>query len=162
MRNWMIGLLLTAAVTLAPSGCKKAADNRPKRVPVTVTVTYRGAPVEGATVTLHPTSPDGKAAFGRTNAQGEAQLGTFDTSDGAIPGDYNVTVVKMEGGDQASEAASSEIGAMPANPVGGAPPPAPAAPRHLLPAKYADINTSGLRVTVNATGDNKITLELTD
>ncbi|HOP76239.1 MAG: hypothetical protein WBH86_05190 [Thermogutta sp.] len=161
MRNWVVGLLLTVAATLALSGCKKAADNRPKRVPASVTVTYRGAPVEGATVTLHPTSPDGRAAFGRTNAQGQAELGTFDVNDGAIPGDYNVTVVKMEGGDQAGETPSSEIGAMPANPAGGAPPP-PAAPRHLLPAKYADINTSGLRATVNASGDNKITLELTD
>ncbi|MGQ9769801.1 MAG: hypothetical protein ACUVQG_04535 [Thermogutta sp.] len=163
MRTLALAVLATCCFTLFFIGCKKAADNRPARVPATVTVTYRGAPVEGATVTLHPTTPEGKAAFGRTDAQGRAVLGTFDARDGAIPGDYGVTVTKVEGGDDAAQTAPSEIGAMPANAPGGGPPPAPAAnPKHLVPAKYSDINTSGLRVTINATGENKFTFDLQD
>jgi len=140
----------------------KAADNRPARVPVTVTVMYRGAPVEGATVTLHPAAQDGKPAFATTDSQGHAVLGTFEVSGGALPGDYAVTVVKAE---QASGGATpaDEGGSMPAVGPDGTPPPAqPSGPRHLLPAKYADVNTSGLRKTINATGNNDFTLELVD
>lgn len=161
MRICTLGLLLVFSFAVFLFGCKKAADNRPTRVPATVTVTYRGAPVEGATVTLHPSTPDGRPAFGRTDAQGRAALGTFDTGDGAIPGDYGVTVVKMEGGQEGGETASSEIGAMPANTPGG-PPLASSGPKHLLPAKYADVNTSGLRFTVGPTGDNNFTVDLQD
>jgi len=161
MRSLAVGLFLVCAAILV-SGCKKPVDNRPARAKATVTVTYRGAPVEGATVTLHPSTQDGKPAFGRTDAQGRAVLGTFDAGDGAIPGDYGVTVVKTEGGDQPAEAPPSEIGAMPANTPGGPPLPQSSGPRHLLPAKYADVNTSGFRVTINATGENNITLELQD
>lgn len=149
--------------TLCLFGCKKAADNRPKRVPATVTVTYRGAAVEGATVTFHPANPDGKPAFGRTDAQGRASLTTFDPNDGALPGDYVVTVVKMEGGEQANQPSSTEVGAMPANPAqGGAPSLQNTGPRHLLPAKYADPNSSGLRATVNPSGENDFKFELQD
>lgn len=163
MKISTLGLLFVCSFAVFLFGCKKAADNRPARVPATVTVTYRGAPVEGATVTLHPTTSDGKPAFGRTDAQGRAVLGTFDTGDGAIPGDYGVTVVKIEGGQAAAESAPTEIGAMPANAPGGGPPPAPASgPKHLLPAKYADVNSSGLRVTINPTGDNNLTVDLQD
>lgn len=145
-------------------GCQKAADNRPARAATTVTVTYRGAPVEGATVTLHPLSPDGKAAFGRTDAQGRATLGTFDSGDGAIPGEYLVTVVKPESGQESAPNNAGDIGAMPANPTTGAAPSLSGAsgPRHLLPAKYADTKTSGLKVTVNAEGKNDLTVTLED
>ncbi|ASV77085.1 hypothetical protein THTE_4484 [Thermogutta terrifontis] len=149
--------------TLCLFGCKKAADNRPKRVPATVTVTYRGAAVEGATVTFHPANPDGKPAFGRTDAQGRASLTTFDPNDGALPGDYVVTVVKMVGSEQSLQTPSTEIGAMPANPVqGGAPPLQNTGARHLLPAKYADPNSSGLRATVNPSGENDFKFDLQD
>jgi hypothetical protein len=162
MRISTLGLLFACSFAVFLFGCKKAADNRPARVRATVTVTYRGAPVEGATVTLHPSTPDGKPAFGRTDAQGRAVLGTFDTGDGAIPGDYGVTVVKMEGGQQGGETAPTEIGAMPANTPGGPPVPQTSGPKHLLPAKYADVNTSGLRFTVSPTGDNNFTADLQD
>lgn len=165
MKSIVLGLNLVClycVTALLSAGCGKGADNRPARVPVTVTVTYRGAAVEGAVVTLHPAAQDGKPAFGRTDAQGRAVLSTFGDRDGAMPGDYAITVVKTEDGSNAAETPPSEIGAMPANSPGGAPPPPPSGPRHLLPAKYADVNTSGLRQTIQATGDNNFTLELTD
>ena len=162
MKSTAQGLFLACSVTLLLVGCGKGADNRPARVPVTVTVMYRGAPVEGATVTLHPTAQDGKPAFGTTDSQGRAVLGTFDIGDGTLPGDYGVTVIKTEQGSSGGETPAGEIGAMPAVGPGGAPPLPPSGPRHLLPAKYADVNTSGLRQTINATGDNDFTLELVD
>ena len=51
---------------------------------------------------------------------------------------------------------------MPANTPGGPPVPQTSGPKHLLPAKYADVNTSGLRFTVSPTGDNNFTADLQD
>lgn len=112
-------------------------------------------------VTLHPASPDGKPAFGRTDASGRAVLSTLGTNDGAIPGDYTVTVVKREGGQESQTIAPSEVGAMPANSPSGPPAPPPQA-RHLLPPKYADAQTSDLKVTVSASEENNLTVELRD
>ncbi len=52
------------------------------------TVTYKGAPVDGATVMFAPTGSDGKTAAGTTDAQGNFTLATIEAGDGAMPGSY--------------------------------------------------------------------------
>lgn len=155
---------LVAAGAAAISGCSHS--DRPETAPVRGKITYRGAPVAGATITfLCPGAP--RLAIGTSDSQGNYRLTTFTPNDGAVIGTHTVTVRKV-----ASEPASDV-----------APPPvdsqsmskaieqamrqtarqivaAEKAPAS-LPAKYADRTTSGLRQEVVA-GENVINLELTD
>lgn len=66
----------------------------PQCIPVRGTVTRGGQPVAGAEVTFQPVQ--GSPAIGKTNEQGEFLLSTFGDKDGALPGDYRVTIVKNE------------------------------------------------------------------
>lgn len=81
-------------------------------MPVSGKVNYKGSPVEGAKVTFLSKSEGARSASGRTNAQGEFALTTFKTDDGAIPGEYAVTIMKLDAkpGSESIDAASGELG----------------------------------------------------
>ncbi len=129
-------------------GCGGAKDDRPARAPTSVTVTYQGAPVEGANVTLSPQG-GGKPAFGLTDQQGVAQLSTFGQGDGALPGEYQVAIQK------------TKVEGTAADPNNMVPTTTSSKTVDLLPAKYASPKTSGLKASVT-TGNNKLTFELKD
>jgi hypothetical protein len=142
------GRFAAAALAAALCGCGggDGAADRPDRVPVTGTVTHQQKPVEGATVMFSPVS-EGYAAIGLTDAEGRFSLQTFDPDDGAVPGEYRITVRKVEMSD----------------PGAGLPDDAdrpPAVEKSLLPARYADASTSGLVQTVKADGENEFPLTL--
>lgn len=124
-------LVLGCGGSALPPGAKKTAK-------VTVTVTYKGAPVEGANVTFVNT--DGPpSANGRTDAQGKAKLKTYVDGDGATLGSHKVIIEKSEAvGGQTVDIDSKEY-----NP--NAP---PATVKYLLPQKYSSIATSGLTAEV--------------
>lgn len=157
------GLLLGAGFLFLTIGCGGKTD-RPATVPVSGTVMYKGNPVEGATVVF---MKDGapRASEGVTDASGKYKLSTFGTYDGAIPGDYRVTVTKTKGSaapatftmdpniDPAKMAEMSQGGAGKAASAGEA--------EHLVPEKYSG-PSSPLKKTVAADGPNDILLELTD
>ena len=122
------------------------------------TVTYRGKPVSGAIVSL---TMEGAArgATGTTDGNGNYKLTTFDTNDGAIVGTHKVTVVKPI-----------------AAPLGKAPAELTAddllkitkegklqemTKSDELPARYADLKTSKLQLTIEP-GDNEKNIELED
>jgi hypothetical protein len=71
----------------------------PDLVPVTGKVTYHGNPVVGAYVAFHPVGPTdvAEAAFGETNSSGQFTLKMQDYGEGAIPGEYVVTVLDPSG-----------------------------------------------------------------
>jgi hypothetical protein len=129
-------------------GCDSGPD-RPATFSVTGTVTLDGDPVEGAAVNFIPTS-GGKSAAGVTDASGKYSLTTFASGDGAVPGEYNVTIAKYEGADDAAEETGegdagmmsaeydSGVGAEEGDDVS----------KSLLPEKYNDPNSSGLKATV--------------
>ena len=150
----LIALLFVASVCLqagcggvsGPAGVEGGA-------PVKGTITYKGAPVEGATVTFHPAS-GGKAAFGMTDAQGVYQLTTQAPQDGAVPGEYTVTVSKVEIPASASVPEDHPDYGKTLNQ------PEPE-PKSLLPEKYRDPKTSDLKGTV-ASGENQLNFELKD
>lgn len=121
----------------------------------TGTVTYKGQPVEGATVIFSPTV-EGRAASGRTDAEGAFELTTLSASDGVMPGTYSVAISKteMEGGLSGEEAQKYFE-------EHNAPPPA-ATRKELLPAKYKDAATSGLTANITEGGENNFTFELVD
>ena len=155
--------LIDAPVSLALSclllsGCQpdtRPADARPTK-PVSVTVTYKGAPVEGAGVTF-VSEMNPIAAYGRTDASGKAALKTYVEGDGAVVGKHKVIVSKMEAVGGGGEASIDSADYAPPGDA-GAPPP----PKHLIPAKYASPATSGLTADVTESGPNEVKLELVD
>jgi len=116
-------------------------------------VNHGGATVADATVTFHPKDPNGRAAFGMTDASGQATLTTFpDTpGDGVLPGEYTVTVEKTAGasGGGADEGEESDEADTETQ------------VKHLLPEKYATVDASDLSATVSE-NTRDFTFELTD
>ncbi|MHB8897999.1 MAG: carboxypeptidase-like regulatory domain-containing protein [Thermoguttaceae bacterium] len=146
--------LVLASVALVCSavviGCGGPAENpnRPATAAVTGTVTYKGQPVEGATVAFLPEVPSGTGASGRTDASGKFSLTAFDPNDGAVPGRYLVTVTKtaVEGSGEVQEDPNAP----------------PVTHKSLLPEKYGKPMDSGLTAEVKEGVDNQFTFELTD
>ena len=145
------GLLLLTPWMVGCGGGTSEPKNRPKRTPVSGVVTLKGTPVEGATVTFHPTQ-GGSAASGRTNASGEFVLGTFSADDGAVPASYNVSIIKLDGGPAVAQPAPGEPGYDPN--------PKPVKSKHLLPEKYADMVKSGLTQVVGTEPITDLELKL--
>jgi hypothetical protein len=85
--------LATLAAVFLGVGCGSKANNFVK---VSGIVTLDGAPLAGAKVTYYPSSGEAPAV-GISDSAGRFQLSTFDlktlkSNDGALPGDYRVTV----------------------------------------------------------------------
>jgi hypothetical protein len=88
-----LGLL--CALVAAGVGCGGAG----KPVPVRGTVLLDGQPLSGATVTFMPMENVGRSASGMTVEDGSFRLTTFNQNDGALPGEYKVTVTLEEAGE---------------------------------------------------------------
>ena len=134
------------------AGCGGGEDKwsaeRPKPVPAGGTVLYKNAPVEGATVTLVPQGTS-QAAIGQTDADGRFKLQTYAPGDGAVPGEYTVSVRKVEVAAQARE----ETNVNDSTPI---------QERSLLPKKYSDAQKSGLKASVKEGAENDFKFELQD
>ncbi len=119
---------------------------------ITIVVLYKGAPVEGASVTL--VSNDGPPpANGRTDAQGKAVMTTYIDGDGAILGTHKAMISKDEavGGQNVSTDDPKYD-----------PYAKPATIKHHLPEKYGNLATSGLTAEVKADGPPEVTFDLKD
>jgi hypothetical protein len=84
-------LLLALSVGLA--GC----GGQGKPVKVEGVVTLDGKPFPGATVTFLPAAGNGRSASGLSEKDGSFRLTTFKPDDGALPGEYKITVLFSEG-----------------------------------------------------------------
>lgn len=131
----------------------------PPTVPASGVVTYKGAPVADADVAFQPTATDGKTAHGRTDAQGKFSLKTYisgaDQADGAVKGDYKVTVTKIAA---VSNAASPGDAMKKMMEAGGK----PAEVKGELPEKYGKTDTTDLKATLGDKGSTDLKFELTD
>lgn len=128
--TWISGrapvLLACASLTVPVSaGCGR----RVSLVPAEGHVTLDGSPVAGASVLVQPEA--GPAARGVTDGDGRFALSTYGERDGAIPGPAVVSISRYE---RVAQAAADE----------GEPP----LGKNLLPARYADPATSGLRAVI--------------
>ncbi|MEW4562570.1 hypothetical protein AB1K70_08590 [Bremerella sp. JC770] len=101
---------------------------------------HDGVPVEGAKVAFSSKEQQ-RGAFGTTDADGIAQLTTFDLNDGAIAGEHSVKITKEEvlvlkeaNPDDPLSVGKSKV------------------VQH-LPSKYSKFRTSGLTATVTATDE---------
>ncbi|MBQ16809.1 MAG: hypothetical protein CMJ65_06750 [Planctomycetaceae bacterium] len=171
MRSFSLpGLCAGLLVAVMLAGCG-GPDPSAECNAVSLTVTYKGKPVEGAQVAFNSTANGGRPAQGTTDAAGKAVLGTFSTDDGAMPGKYKVTVSKAgDGGDGTSDP-SLVTGALAA--TGGSGDMTKAYSSQVktdgsvkeaetsLPKKYATTQTSTLEFTVGAP-PNDFTVELKD
>jgi hypothetical protein len=143
-------LTLAAIACLALAGCNP--DGRPPGAkptkPVTVTVTHKGTPVDGATVSFLCDPP----SYGRTDASGVAKMKTYVEGDGAIVGSHKATVIKSEsvGGNTADVSSPQYDPNAPSPEI-----------KHLIPVKYSQPD-SGLTADVKESGPNEIKFELTD
>ena len=135
------------AIALFVAGGCGSKDARVPRVPVTGTVLHKGQPVADADV-VFDSGGSTPAAAGKTDTTGRFQLTTFDTNDGAVPGEYTVTVRKVQVISKAPAAATDDA-------VG--PPPDE---KWLLPVKYGRSETSGLTAKVEASGPNDFKFDL--
>lgn len=148
------------ACLVAVLGCGGDTSHRSTEVvPVSGVVTYKGVPVEGAAVTFHPAqasmapgATQKPAARAKTDAQGKFRLWTFDLNDGAVPGEHTVTISKVEivapdvNPDEPGYVAAAEE----------------SPPKYLVPQKYGNQRTSGLKETVAAEGTNEFEFALAD
>jgi hypothetical protein len=110
-------------------GCGQGASQRAPVVPVQGQISFNGAAIPGAFVVLHPQGDPTRTppARGQVRLDGTFSVTTFDANDGAVAGEYTVTVewrrTVRVGGDV-------EVGP------------------NVLPAKYSSPKTSDLHVRV--------------
>ncbi|MFN7891204.1 MAG: carboxypeptidase-like regulatory domain-containing protein [Pirellula sp.] len=138
-------------------GCGGSVDGRLPTYKVSGTVKYKGKLLENADVILQ-FAEHNKTSFGRTNSSGEFALTTYENADGALAGEALITVTKWE-----------ELPASTA-PIAGQPGYDPSkayvpekAPKLLVPKKYSDFKTSGLKIVIDANSKNPpLNLELED
>lgn len=147
---WLLAIALGTA-----AGCSSRDPDQPEVVPIRGEVWYRGQPVPVARVAFQCAGAP-RAAIGETDDEGRFQLGTFGIADGAPLGEHIVTISVTT--SEAPVQNVTEAGyaqAQQARKTAGA-------PGSLLPARYADMKTSGLRATVSRDGPREFRFELTD
>jgi hypothetical protein len=161
LKKWHpLAIALSVSATVVVLGCGGDNSGLARRYKVTGNVTYKGAPVASGNITFEPSNPPvpaGRAATGtikdgyyslRTSGEGE---------DGALPGDYKVTIV----------ASDLDIAALAAKTGGqrhqGSPEDQAAAKsaKSLIPTKYNKSETSELTATVKESS-NTFNFELKD
>ena len=128
-------------VCFAPGcGTGEGANN----VEVSGIVTLDGQPVEGALVVFTPktnTKNSQLAAQAETDATGRYELSTYaggeDFKPGIEPGEYNVSITKLEVVQDMRRQ-----------------------PKHLLPKKYGQPGTSGLSAAVKVDAENVFPFDL--
>jgi hypothetical protein len=162
MVRMLCGPVLLCVLSLTWGCGGGGASDRPKTYPVSGTVKLNGAPVKDAVVTFQL---DGgkESAVGSTDADGKYALSTFGSKDGAVAGQYKITITKFDAPPAPTTPPPGQI-APPglsdsyAPPAGGGK--AGGAPKNLLPPKYANAESSALRATVNESGPNTFDFDL--
>ena len=84
-------MLAVALVALSEVGCGKSGD---ALVPVSGHVIVNGKPAAGAAVVFHPVDQSGTGTrpLAQVDERGEFHLTTAKSGDGAVPGEYRVTL----------------------------------------------------------------------
>jgi hypothetical protein len=146
----------------AVAGC--GDDGLPKRYPVYGTVTYQGKPLESGTITFTPGDLHNGRSAGGTIKEGNYSLASLTADDGAMAGNYKVSVIaqrEITDGLDARQKLMYEK----ARSTGGVSIPAQVKKKikveDLVPKKYCDPQTSGLQAEVREKS-NEVNFELRD
>jgi hypothetical protein len=155
--------ILTAATFI---GCGDDSG-LPTRYPVSGTITYNGKALEQGNINFAPNGPGGRPAGGNI-INGKYSLTTQDAEDGAVPGEYKVSVVakttdtstvdlKIKGATTVE--AKKAISAVFPQKVAAK---AAAKAKSLIPAKYGSPETSGLKFQVKPQSNSGVDFDLKD
>jgi len=118
-------------------------SSAPKTVPVSGKVTYQGEPVTAGRIVFVPIKPaDGypnRPASADLKPDGSYELSTFESGDGAVPGQYAVSVETMTGGPSPEDPFAQEVWA--------------------IPKKFADPAQSGQTASISADARGPLELD---
>lgn len=128
--------MLVAALGGAAAGCGRSL---PATGEVRGRVTLDGRPLDGAAVLFVPEA-GGAPGRGATGADGSFALSTFAGGDGALVGRHRVAITKDE-----MTGIKPDAGGLSGPAMAGGP-----KVKRLVPARYADLATSGLTADVTA------------
>lgn len=158
MRLQTKGILpLLAIVSTMIFGCGSGGSSLPT-VGVRGTVSLNSQPVEGATVVFGPSDVAGRTATGITDSSGRFYLTTMRPGDGALVGNYKVTVHKLSTtGGMSQEEYEKNYEAL----TTGKMQVPPVVTENALPEIYRSADTTPLVVDVKDTGGNQFSFELT-
>jgi hypothetical protein len=145
-------LSIWGVLLLPAAGCRKKHSG-PDVMPAGGTVSFQGKPVSDALVTLCPESSSAPAAYGNTDGEGRFQLTTHEKGDGAVAGEYRVTVSKKTIIGMSLKEADAYYQREKRDP------PLPTVTHH-LPQKYDDVANTPLRAKVVSDAPNEFRLEL--
>jgi len=140
-------LLLLTTVLLC--GC--GSDYTPqaeifKTVSASGVLTFKGKPLSGFIVTLHPAGEQ-RTASGTTDAEGRFTLGTNAPGDGAVAGNHKVSVIWQPPEDDGLGSTVEDPKKMPKPPLE-------------IPAKYASPDTSEITLEIPESGSSELKLDL--
>jgi hypothetical protein len=144
-RAWQgVAVALGSAAMVVVMGC---GDNSGlgQRYPVTGNVTYKGAPLPRGTINFAPTKEEGRAASGEIK-DGHYSLSTTGGGDGALPGDYRVSMTSFDI-DMSTAVSKTEARAT-VHQGDAAYQKAVTSRKSLIPTKYNIADTSELKRTV--------------
>ena len=116
-------------------------------------VTYNGEPLGQGEVLYNPVNSSGRRAKGKIQSDGTFQLTTLETNDGAIPGEYQISILAYapHPGEPTRTVESEQRDQIKQRIKRG----------HIIPERYTDPETSGLTDSVNKdhSGFKEIALE---
>lgn len=154
----VLGLFLSACGLLALTGCGGSGIGT---VPATGQILVDGQPMEGVMVIFNPTTEGGRAASGRTDAEGNFVLTTVENGDGALPGSYQVAVSKHENAedDLPKEVDPNDEASLDAI-YGQLDTRKQTKSKNLIADMYSNHLGSGLTAEVTSGGENNFTFEV--
>jgi hypothetical protein len=140
--------VLNCFLLLLMTGC--GSSKLDGLVPASGTVTFNGSPVEQATIIFSPKSGEtqARAASATTDSHGKFSMMTLYPGDGVFPGNYAVTIEKVETTGEVRYIEEKKEAVDDRQII------------DLLPVKYNNTNTSDLSVSILARGDKAIELNL--
>jgi len=146
--NRQIFLCLLILLGSLVVGCSKSTEQVTQ--PVDGILTMDGSPLAGASITFVPASSEGTVAAGSTDAEGKFKVQTVHGAPdgGTTPGEYRVTVTKIEAVPTGRKTTNSEGETIEET-----------TERSVVPAIYGSTETTPLGVTITK-GKNAVTLEL--
>lgn len=147
--RWLVAFGAAGLLLIVPAGCGPAG---PPTQAVSGLVTLDDKPVSGATVTFAPTAAGGVFASGITDGEGRftlnAAIAGAKAGAGTLPGEYRVSISKVESSESAKPDDPNAPGYDPLASVSAKPP----APKYLVPKAYGEPSTSTLKASVGPGG----------
>lgn len=140
MTRFQLSMCMMLTLFALSVGC----NSKPEPVPVTMTVQHKGKPVTDVRINLIGST--GSSSFAFTDSSGKSEGFKSAGVDGVVPGEYTVTLASKE--ETALDSGDADYSAKPA--------------KVSFPAKYKSSVSSDQKITVDSSGENNFTVELTD